>query len=98
SCSLLHVPCDLTTEPEPGPLPVEVRRWLAFARQKLDEVVTLARLATPETEAQFAERLAQNRADIESRRQSSRIHRPGVQVRVAAIREPDTQRQSPCTE
>jgi 5-methyltetrahydropteroyltriglutamate--homocysteine methyltransferase len=98
SCSLLHVPCDLTTEPEPGPLPVEVRHWLAFARQKLDEVVTLARLATPETEAQSAERLAQNRADIESRRQSSRIHRPGVQVRVAAIHETDTQRQSPFTE
>jgi 5-methyltetrahydropteroyltriglutamate--homocysteine S-methyltransferase len=98
SCSLLHVPCDLGTEPEAGPLPAEVRRWLAFALQKLDEVGTLARLAMPKTHAQYAKKLAEIRADIESRRQSSRIRRPEVQARGAAIREADTQRQSPFTE
>lgn len=37
SCSLLHVPLDLTRE---RTLDLQVTRWLAFARQKLDETVT----------------------------------------------------------
>jgi len=41
SCSLLHAPCDLTLEKDEAALPAEIKRWLAFARQKLDEVVTL---------------------------------------------------------
>src|SRR5690606_606675 len=47
SCSLLHVPVDLATEPVddrpggPTGLDPAVRERLAFARQKLDEVVAL---------------------------------------------------------
>ncbi|MGW0229720.1 5-methyltetrahydropteroyltriglutamate--homocysteine S-methyltransferase [Actinopolymorpha singaporensis] len=40
SCSLLHVPLDLTLEPD---LPGGLRGRLAFARQKVDEVVLLGR-------------------------------------------------------
>ena len=40
SCSLLHVPYDLTRERQLDPT---VRSWLAFAHQKLGEVTTLAR-------------------------------------------------------
>ena len=40
SCSLLHVPVDLDLE---RALDASVRPWLAFARQKLAEIVTLAR-------------------------------------------------------
>ena len=40
SCSLLHVPVDLAAEPDLDP---ELRARLAFARQKVDEVVTLGR-------------------------------------------------------
>jgi 5-methyltetrahydropteroyltriglutamate--homocysteine methyltransferase len=40
SCSLLHVPFDLDAEPDLDP---ELRTRLAFARQKLDEVVALTR-------------------------------------------------------
>ena len=51
SCSLLHVPVDLAQETELGE---ELVSWLAFAQQKLAEVVTLARLidnrTTPEDE------------------------------------------------
>ncbi|MEV6521067.1 5-methyltetrahydropteroyltriglutamate--homocysteine S-methyltransferase [Longispora sp. NPDC051575] len=39
SCSLLHVPVDLGAEPDLDPA---LRGRLAFARQKVDEVVTLA--------------------------------------------------------
>ncbi|MFG3442355.1 5-methyltetrahydropteroyltriglutamate--homocysteine S-methyltransferase [Nonomuraea sp. NPDC047897] len=44
SCSLLHVPYDLTAEPDLDP---ELRARLAFAEQKVAEVVELAR-ATPD--------------------------------------------------
>ncbi|MEU7903553.1 5-methyltetrahydropteroyltriglutamate--homocysteine S-methyltransferase [Actinoplanes sp. NPDC049118] len=40
SCSLLHVPVDLNAEPDLDP---RLRQRLAFARQKVDEVVALGR-------------------------------------------------------
>ena len=40
SCSLLHVPVDLAQETALDP---ELRRWLAFADEKLDECASLAR-------------------------------------------------------
>src|SRR5581483_3115316 len=40
SCSLLHVPYDVGLEDD---LPAEIRPWLAFAEQKLAEIVTLTR-------------------------------------------------------
>ncbi|MCQ4503968.1 hypothetical protein NON27_27670, partial [Vibrio parahaemolyticus] len=56
SCSLLHVPVDLSQETE---LDSELASWLAFARQKLDEVVTLTRLidnrTTPVDELRVSE-------------------------------------------
>jgi 5-methyltetrahydropteroyltriglutamate--homocysteine methyltransferase len=49
SCSLLHSPISLQNETQ---LDVELRRWLAFADEKLLEVVTLARaLGDPESVA-----------------------------------------------
>src|SRR6185437_6921293 len=47
SCSLLHVPLDVGLEPELDP---QVRPWLAFADQKVAEVVTLARALNDGTE------------------------------------------------
>jgi len=40
SCSLLHVPVDLDQEERLDP---EVRGWMAFAKQKLEEVSVLVR-------------------------------------------------------
>ncbi|HEY6853963.1 MAG TPA: hypothetical protein VI139_06930, partial [Gemmatimonadales bacterium] len=49
SCSLLHVPIDLDQETK---LDAELKTWLAFAKQKLAEVVTLKRaLAAPKSVA-----------------------------------------------
>ena len=45
SCSLLHSPIDLENEHNEQSLPAEVKRWMAFARQKVNEVVTLALLS-----------------------------------------------------
>ncbi|MBC3789164.1 5-methyltetrahydropteroyltriglutamate--homocysteine S-methyltransferase [Spirosoma utsteinense] len=95
SCSLLHVPCDLTLETNGQSLPAEVKQWLAFARQKLAEVATLATLISdPESpEAQAA--LASNQAALAARSKSARLNRPTVQARVRALTDTDAQRSSP---
>ncbi|MGH8744775.1 MAG: 5-methyltetrahydropteroyltriglutamate--homocysteine S-methyltransferase, partial [Burkholderiales bacterium] len=94
SCSLLHSPCDLEFESNETSLPAETKRWMAFARQKLDEIVTLAALVTPDTNRQFAKKLMENITDIESRKLSGLIHKLHIKNRVTAIRESDTHRRS----
>ncbi|MGH8620760.1 MAG: 5-methyltetrahydropteroyltriglutamate--homocysteine S-methyltransferase [Burkholderiales bacterium] len=94
SCSLLHVPCDLMLENDEVALPGEIKRWLVFARQKLDEVVTLKELARPGSYQQHANKLKQNLLDMESRRQSVLIHWPAVKQRLAAVGRSDLSRQS----
>ncbi|WP_081136356.1 5-methyltetrahydropteroyltriglutamate--homocysteine S-methyltransferase [Halomonas sp. BC2] len=91
SCSLLHVPVDLAQEDSLDP---ELRSWLAFARQKLDEVVSLARLidnrATPADE----QRLNEATRALDTRRESRRIHQLEVSTRLAGITPADSQRRS----
>ncbi|MBI2295616.1 MAG: 5-methyltetrahydropteroyltriglutamate--homocysteine S-methyltransferase [Betaproteobacteria bacterium] len=95
SCSLLHAPCDLTIENNEVALPGEIKRWLAFARQKLDEVVTLKELAQSDSHRQHSNELKENLLDMESRRQSVLIHKPAVKQRLATVLPGDLSRQSP---
>lgn len=88
SCSLLHVPLDAAAEREVDP---QVRRWLAFARQKTTEIVTLARGLTQGTDVIAAE-LAANRADLASRAGSALTHDPAVRARAAAVTDADGRR------
>lgn len=82
SCSLLHVPVDLTLETA---LPEDVQPWLAFAQQKLEELVTLkAALAEPHSPA-VTEKLKSNRAALAARRTSARINQVDVQARVQRL-------------
>lgn len=94
SCSLLHVPVDLAQETELGD---ELISWLAFARQKLDEVVTLARLIDNRTTPVDEQRLDQATRALDARRESTRIHQTVVSERLAAVRPADSQRQAPYT-
>jgi len=92
SCSLLHSPVDLGREDK---LDAELKSWLAFAVQKCEEVALLAQAVDqPEAPAVLAA-LAENRAVQAARQASTRIHKPAVQARVAAITGQDSQRQSP---
>ena len=81
SCSLLHVPVDLAIEEKLDP---DVRNWLAFALQKLDELRLLARALGDGREA-VRDELAVNRAALASRRASPRVRNPEVQAAVARI-------------
>ncbi|GAB3025969.1 5-methyltetrahydropteroyltriglutamate--homocysteine S-methyltransferase [Spirosoma pulveris] len=94
SCSLLHVPCDLSTETTEAGLPFELNQWLAFARQKLDEVVVLTTLSQEPGNPQAAALLAANRAALQTRRASAQINRPAVQQRLRQLSEQDARRTS----
>jgi 5-methyltetrahydropteroyltriglutamate--homocysteine methyltransferase len=92
SCSLQHVPVTLRHETKLDP---EFKGWLAFAEEKLGEVVTLRDLAAG---AALPETLAANRVSSDSRRASPRIHRGAVKARVAAIAAADERRAAPFAE
>ncbi|WP_313327150.1 5-methyltetrahydropteroyltriglutamate--homocysteine S-methyltransferase [Pseudomonas qingdaonensis] len=92
SCSLLHSPVDLGRE---DTLDAELKSWLAFAVQKCEEVAILAHALDQPEAAPVVQALARSRAVQASRAASTRIHKPAVQARVAAISEKDSQRHSP---
>ena len=90
SCSLLHSPVDLDQEKS---LDADLRSWLAFARQKLQELRLLADALDGHPRADAA--LAQARERLDARRQSPRVHRADVAARLAALGPDDARRHSP---
>ncbi len=90
SCSLLHCPVDLGLEKK---LDAELRGWLAFSRQKLQELRVLADALDAKPEAEQA--LAQAREAIDARRRSPRVHNPKVKARLAALSAADARRDTP---
>ncbi|MER5886183.1 5-methyltetrahydropteroyltriglutamate--homocysteine S-methyltransferase [Streptomyces sp. NPDC001941] len=94
SCSLLHVPLDAALERDIDP---QIVRWLSFARQKTDEIVTLAKGLRSGTDA-IAPELASNRADLASRAGSPITRDPAVRARAAAVTDADARRPQPYPE
>lgn len=86
SCSLLHSPIDLDQETA---IDAGIKNWMAFAKQKLNEVAELKQI----TEGNQA-LLDANKKAIESRRTSKKVHKQEVQDRVAAITDTDAARKS----
>ena len=93
SCSLQHAPVSLRNETK---LDAELKGWLAFAEEKLAEVVTLRDLVAHVPTKPDA--LATNSAAIASRRASPRIHRPEVRARLAGVKASELSRHSPFAE
>ncbi|WP_077063740.1 5-methyltetrahydropteroyltriglutamate--homocysteine S-methyltransferase [Streptomyces sp. MP131-18] len=94
SCSLLHVPLDTSAERDLDP---QIARWLSFARQKVTEVVTLARGLNGDSVA-IGVQLAANRADLASRTASPLTRDPAVRARVEAVTGADARRSRPYPE
>ena len=88
SCSLLHTPADLDVEKH---IDNELREWLAFAKQKLEEVVILERAILEGRDA-VLEVLERNRQAMESRKRSARIHDPVVKARTHSVEDRMTRR------
>ena len=81
SCSLLHSPVDLDEEKQ---LDAELKSWLAFVKQKLEEVAALERALSHGKDAVRAF-LDANRRAMRAKQESPRIHDPRVKGRGAAV-------------
>jgi 5-methyltetrahydropteroyltriglutamate--homocysteine methyltransferase len=83
SCSLLHVPVDLSTEVDLNP---SVKNWMAFAVQKLDELALITQALNVGRDSVEAA-LIKNTDALNSRKQSPLIHKPAIKTAVNNITE-----------
>jgi len=82
SCSMLHCPVDLELETA---MDKEIRGWMAFSKQKLSEIATLAKGAEEGRKA-INEALKESDKIAKDRKTSKRIHNKEVQKRLAAVK------------
>jgi 5-methyltetrahydropteroyltriglutamate--homocysteine methyltransferase len=94
SCSLLHTPVDLDQEIL---MDSEIKSWLAFARQKLEELEILANGLNHGRDSVKAQ-LEANRSALESRRNSPRVHNPLVKESLSTLSSSLGLRKSPYQE
>ncbi len=93
SCSLLHVPYEAGRETG---IPAEVRGWLAFAAERLDELAVLAEaVSSPDRRDEL---LAASRERVASRRASARTNDAEVRARSSAVTDADHDRGAPVDE
>ncbi len=95
SCSLLHSPFDLDSEKNEDILSPEIKQWLAFAKQKVHEIVVLKKLASENPDYPTLQLLAENKKALENRKTSTLIHSQEVKNRVEVTTEKDAQRKNP---
>jgi len=81
SCSLMHVPASVGAE---DGLDAEVASWLAFAEEKLSELVVAAQ-GLGEGRDAISDALAANRAVLERRCADGRLSDPAVRRRLADL-------------
>lgn len=82
SCSLLHVPVDLRSETG---LDAELKSWLSFAVQKLDELKLLRGLLDGTLDEAGQQAVQTQQAALKTRRESKRTQHPAVQAQMANI-------------
>lgn len=82
SCSLLHVPVDVQSETG---LDAELKSWLSFAIQKLDELKLLRGLLDGTLDEAAQQAVQAQQAALKTRRESKRTQHPAVQAQMANI-------------
>lgn len=92
SCSLQHTPVDLNSESK---LDDELKQWLAFAKQKVREVVLIAQAVNGELDGKAQDEIDASGKAATERASSSRIHKPAVATRVSEIQPTMKERASP---
>jgi 5-methyltetrahydropteroyltriglutamate--homocysteine methyltransferase len=92
SCSLLHSPVDLDREQK---LSADIKSWLAFAKQKIGEVVTLKNLIDKPFDAIAQQALLSSEKAKQAKLTSPLIHNPEVKQRLQSINKQHSKRQSP---
>ena len=94
SCSLLHSPVDVSLETKLTP---ELKSWLAFATQKLDEISSLAR-GLWHGEERIAATLRASTEAAAARANSKHTYNPLVRGRIGSLDASATRRKSPFAE
>jgi len=90
SCSLLHSPYDLALETDEAILTPQIKNWMAFARQKVEELIELKEILAGNKAL-----LEANRASLHEKSTASIVHKPAVKARVKALTEADASRLHP---
>ncbi|MBY6344976.1 5-methyltetrahydropteroyltriglutamate--homocysteine S-methyltransferase [Providencia rettgeri] len=89
SCSLLHIPVDVQSETG---LDAELKSWLSFAVQKLDELALLQGLLDGTLDEAGKLAVQAQALALKIRRESRRTHNPSVQAQMAGIDQVQRQR------
>ncbi|MBC8770083.1 5-methyltetrahydropteroyltriglutamate--homocysteine S-methyltransferase [Arenibacter sp. BSSL-BM3] len=92
SCSFLHSPCDLDLEKNEENLPGNIKQWLAFAKQKVKELVVLKELVLYPKSEWAIRNLEENKRIFEARKYSKSIHHPLTKNRVNKLSSKDSKR------
>ncbi|HEY8920480.1 MAG TPA: 5-methyltetrahydropteroyltriglutamate--homocysteine S-methyltransferase [Chitinophaga sp.] len=90
SCSLLHTPYDLELEKNEQVLTPQIKGWMAFARQKVQELTELKAILDGNEAL-----LEANRKSLHEKSIASIVHKPAVKARVAALTDADASRLQP---
>lgn len=90
SCSLLHTPYDLELETDESVLTPQIKNWMAFAKQKVYEVIALKDILNGHDELL----LQTNQHTMQERATAAIIHKPAVKARLAALTPADAARKS----
>lgn len=83
SCSLLHTPLDLENEND-STLDKEIKSWMAFSKQKLNELEIIKRALNDER-GSISSELDENQKIIQSRKESKRNHIESVRKRLQNV-------------
>ncbi|GAA0556551.1 5-methyltetrahydropteroyltriglutamate--homocysteine S-methyltransferase [Chitinophaga japonensis] len=90
SCSLLHTPYDLDLETDEAVLTPHIKSWMAFAKQKVQELAELRQILAGDNSL-----LEANQACLYEKSIAAIVHKPAVKARVEALTEADATRQHP---
>jgi len=85
SCSLLHVPYDLDLETKEDSLPADIKQWMAFAKQKINEISVLKELSSENPSDDSLATLEDNKKAMSAKKLSNLIHDEKVKEQIKNI-------------
>lgn len=94
SCSLLHCPYDIDLENKGSKLDKEVKEWLSFSKQKLQELNDLKNLITSQ-DYKKENVYIDNQKILQKRKDSDRVHQNNIKQRVDTLKDSDALRSNP---
>jgi 5-methyltetrahydropteroyltriglutamate--homocysteine methyltransferase len=98
SSSLLHCPVDLNKETDVSALPSDIKRWMAFANQKLEELSLLKKLVRDGLSKSERIKIKAQQEVLVDKRESTLVHNPQVQERMGGLSDEILHRDSPYVE